>query len=63
VVGENHEDIITPSDNVIGLEVPLVIPEVPNNVALVGAIELFGANVVLAGEDLQKPTENEDGGM
>ncbi len=63
MVGENHEDIITPSDNVIGLEVPLVIPEVPNNVALVGAIELFGANVVLAGEDLQKPTENEDGGM
>jgi hypothetical protein len=26
VVGENSEEIITPSDNVISLEIPLVIP-------------------------------------
>ncbi len=35
----------------------------PSNVASVGAIELFGIDVVLAGEDLQRLTEDEDGGM
>jgi hypothetical protein len=32
-------------------------------VASVDAIELFGTDVVLAKEDLQKPIEDEDGGM
>ncbi len=35
----------------------------PNNVALIGAIELFVTDVVLAKEDLQRPIEDEDGGM
>lgn len=35
----------------------------PSNVASVGAIELFAIDVVLAGEDLQRLNEDEDGGM
>jgi hypothetical protein len=38
-VGEEHAVI---QDNVIGVEVPLEIPDVPHNRAMVGAIELCG---------------------
>ncbi len=35
-------------DNVIGVEVPLEIPDVPHNMAMVGAIELCGTEAIMA---------------
>ncbi len=38
----SNSDEVTMLDNLIGVDVPLKIPEVPRNVALIGAIELIG---------------------
>ncbi len=59
IIVENSEEISTPIDNVIGIEVPLIIPEVLGNIALVGAIELAGTEAILAVVGLQKPFDDE----
>jgi hypothetical protein len=45
---------------VIGIEVPLEIPDVPHNVAMVGAIELCGTKAIMASTELQMPGEDDD---
>ncbi len=47
IVVENNEEINTLINNVIVIEVPLIIPEVLSNTALVGAIELTGTEAIL----------------
>ncbi len=47
-------------DNVIGVEVPLEIPDVPHNMAMVGAIELCGTDAIMASAELQMPCEDDD---
>ncbi len=47
-------------DNVIGVEVPLEIPDVPHNMAMVGAIELCGTEAIMAFAELQMPSEDDD---
>ncbi len=42
VVTEGGEEQTVIQDNVIGIEVPLEILDVPHNMAMVGAIELCG---------------------
>jgi hypothetical protein len=63
IIVENSEEIAIPIDNVIGIEVPLIIPEVLSNITLVGAIELTGTEVILAATRLQRPSENEEDAM
>jgi hypothetical protein len=53
VVEEQGEEPTTILDNVIGQEAPLETPEVPWNMALVGAIELSGIEALMATEELQ----------
>jgi hypothetical protein len=52
-MAEDKKDILGPVDNVIGIDAPLEILEVPKNMTLVGAIELSGTNSILAIEKLQ----------
>jgi hypothetical protein len=47
-------------DNVIGVEVPLEIPYVPHNMAMVGAIELCGRKAIMASVELQMSGEDDD---
>jgi len=47
-------------DNVIGVEVPLEIPNVPHNMAMVGAIKLYGTEAIMASAELQMPGEDDD---
>ncbi len=63
IVAKNSEEIITPIDNVIGIEVPLIIPKVLSNTALVGANELIGTEAVLATMGLQRPSNDEEDAM
>jgi len=63
IVDENSEEIGTPINNVIGTEVPLIIPEVLSNTTLVDAIELTGTEAILATAGLQRPSENEEDAM
>jgi hypothetical protein len=50
----SDSDEITILDNLIGIDVPLEIPEVPRNMALISAIELIGIDEILATEELQR---------
>ncbi|CAK9271840.1 unnamed protein product [Sphagnum jensenii] len=52
IVAENSEEIGTPIDNVIGIEVPFIIPEVLSNTTFVGAIELTGTEAILGAAGL-----------
>jgi hypothetical protein len=63
IVVENREEISTPIDNVIGIEVPFIIPEVLSNATLVGAIELTRTEAILAVVGLQKPFDDEEDTM
>jgi hypothetical protein len=63
IVVENIEEISTPIDNVIGTEVPLIIPEVLSNTTFVGAIELTGIEVILVAAGLQRPFDDEEDAM
>jgi hypothetical protein len=47
-------------DNVIGVKVPQEIPNVPRNMAMVGAIELCGIKAIMASAKLQMPSEDDD---
>jgi hypothetical protein len=60
VVVENNEEIHTPVDNVIDTEAPLQIPDAPSDTTLVGAIELTGADAILAAEGLQRPSNDDE---
>jgi hypothetical protein len=59
---EDRKDILTPPDNVIGIDAPLEILKVPRNMTLVNAIELSGANSIRATKELQMPFDDEDDG-
>ncbi len=39
---------------------PLEIPDVPHNMAMVGAIELCGTEAIMASAKLQMPGEDDD---
>ncbi len=56
-VGEEQPMI---QDNVIGVEMPLEIPNVPHNMAMVGANELCGTKAIMAFAELQMPDEDDD---
>jgi hypothetical protein len=60
VVVENSEEINILVDNVIDTEAPLQIPEAPSDTTLVGAIELIGADAILAAEGLQRPSNDDE---
>jgi hypothetical protein len=60
VVTEAREEQTVIQDNVIGVEVPLEIPDVPHNMAMVGATELCGTNAIMASIELQMPGEDDD---
>jgi hypothetical protein len=60
VVTEAGEEQTVIQDNVIGVEVPLEIPNVPHNMAMVGAIELCGIEAIMAYAKLQMPGEDDD---
>ncbi len=48
VVVEAKEEQPMIQDNVISIEVLLKIPDVPHNMAMVGAIELCGTKAIMA---------------
>jgi hypothetical protein len=60
VVTEAGEEQPMIQDNVIGVEMPLEIPDVPCNMAMVGAIELCGTKAIMASAELQMPGEDDD---
>ncbi len=60
VVTEAWEEQTVIQDNAIGVEVPLEIPDVPHNMAMVGAIELCGTEAIMASTELQMPGEDDD---
>jgi hypothetical protein len=60
VVVKNSEKINISVDNVIDIEAPLQIPEAPSDTTLVGAIELTGANAIMAAEGLQRPSNDDE---
>ncbi len=60
VVTEAGEEQTVIQDNVIGVEVPLEIPNVPHNMAMVGAIELCGIEAIMAYAKLQMLGEDDD---
>jgi hypothetical protein len=60
VVTEVGEEQTMIQDNVISVEVPLEIPDVPHNMAMVGAIELCGREAIMASTELQMPGEDDD---
>jgi hypothetical protein len=60
VISENIIDTVTLLDNCIGAKVPLEIPDLPSNTALVSAIELSGDDVILAAEALQRPFDDDE---
>ncbi len=60
VVTEAGEEQIVIQDNVIDVEMPLEIPDVLHNMAMVGAIELCGTKAIMASTELQMPSEDDD---
>jgi len=52
VVTEAREEQPVIQDNVIDIEVPLEIPNVPHNMAMVGAIELCGTKAIMSSTKL-----------
>jgi hypothetical protein len=60
---EDIKDILGPLDNVIGIDAPLEILELPKNMTLVGAIELSGTNSIIVIEKLQMAYDDEDDGL
>jgi hypothetical protein len=56
-------DEVTMVDNLIGVDVPLEFPEVPRNMALVGAIEVIGADAIIAVEELQRSSGDDEVGL
>jgi hypothetical protein len=55
--------MVTMLDNLIGVDVPLEILEIPRNMALVGAIELTGTYAILADEKLQRSSGDDEVGL
>ncbi len=60
MVVENNEKINIPIDNVIDTKAPLQILEAPSDTTLVGAIELTGADAIMADEGLQRPSNDDE---
>ncbi len=59
----SDSDEVTMLDNLIGVDVPLEFPEVPRNMALVGVIELTGADAILAAKELQRSSGDDEVGL
>ncbi len=60
VVAEVQEEQPVIQDNVVGVKVPLEIPNVPRNMAMVGVIELCGTETIMASIELQMLGEDDD---
>jgi len=60
IITENSEETSTPIDNVIGTEVPFIIPKLLSNTTLVGAIELTRTKAILVALRLQRPFDDEE---
>jgi len=60
VVTKAKEEQLVVEDNVIGVEVPIKIPNVPRNMAMVGTIELCGTKAIMAFIKLQMLDEDDD---
>jgi hypothetical protein len=60
VVAEVQEEQPVLQDNVIGVEVPLEILDVPRNMAMVGVIELCSTGAIMASVELQMLGEDDD---
>jgi hypothetical protein len=58
-----NSDEVTVLENLIGVDVPLEFPEVPKNMALVGAIELTEADAILAAKELQRSSGDDEVGL
>jgi hypothetical protein len=59
----SDSDEITMLDNLIGVDAPPEFPRVPRNMALVGAIELTGADAILVADELQRPSGDDEVGL
>ncbi len=59
----SDSDEVTMVDNLIGVDAPLEFPEVPRNMALVGAIELTRADATLVAEELQRLSGEDEVGL
>ncbi len=59
----SDSDEVTMLDNLIGVDVPLEIPKVQKNMALIGAIELIGADAILTTKELQRPSSDDEIGF
>jgi hypothetical protein len=59
----SDSDEVTMLDNLIGVDVPLEFPEVPRNMAFVSVIELIGADAILAAEELQGSSIDDEVGL
>jgi hypothetical protein len=59
----SNNDEITMLDNLIGIDVPLEILEVPRNMALAGAIELIRVDAILIIEELQRSYGDDEVGL
>jgi hypothetical protein len=59
----SDSDEIAMLDNLIGVDVPLEFPEVPRNMALVGANELTRADAILAAKELQRSSSDDEVGL
>jgi hypothetical protein len=59
----SDSDEVTMLDNLIGVDVPLEIPEVSRNMALIGAIELTGVDEILVVEELQRLSGADEVGL
>jgi hypothetical protein len=60
VVAEVQEEQPLIQNNVISVEVPLEIPDVPRNMAMVGVIEVCGTEAIMASVELQMLGEDDD---
>ncbi len=56
-------DEVTMLDNLIGVDVPLEFLEVPRNMALVGVIDLTGADAILDVEEFQRSSSDDEVGL
>ncbi len=59
----SNSDEVTMLDNLIGVDVPLEIPKVPRNMALVGVIELTKVDAILTAKKLQRSSCDDEVGL
>jgi hypothetical protein len=60
VVAKAREEQLVIQYNMIGVEMPIKIPNVHHNMAMVGAIELCGTKAIMASAELQMLGEDDE---